>query len=79
MLARLTLAARRAGCGRLHVRAERGLRGVAALCGLADVLDAGRPAGGGAGPYRSGQPRRQFQPGEQLGAEEVVDVGYPSA
>ena len=73
-VARLALAARRAGT-RLGVRAP-DLAPLAGLCGLGCVLGPGDPR-----PPRpgSGQSAGQAQAGEQLGAQEVVDVGDPSA
>lgn len=85
VLARVVLAARRAGAGRLVVR-ERGtsgpgggpgdgpgLAGLAALCGLAGAVGpagAGGPVDPGSSAEAGGQP----EPVEQVAAEEVVQV-----
>lgn len=69
-LAALALSVRRSG-GHLRVcAAGEQLTRLAALTGLAEVL---------AVRTCSGQPQGQSQAGEQLSAEEVVDVGDPSA
>lgn len=62
-LARLALAARRSG-GRLEVRADDGLASLVRLAGLQEQL--------------SVEPGRQPDLGEDLGTEEVVDVGDPA-
>ena len=74
VVARLALTSRRAGTG-LVVRAP-GLAALAGSCGLGCALGLEEPRPGRPG---SGQPGRQPQAGEQLGAQEVVDVGDPPA
>ena len=69
-LARLVLCARRQG-GEVQVRVEgEQVKGLVALTGLSAVLSVGTG---------SGQPGRQSQALEEVGAEEVVHVRDPSA
>ena len=63
-LARLQLAARRAGCSILLRNASAALRELIALVGLVDVLPL--------------EPGRESEVGEELGVQEVVQPGDPA-